>query len=402
MLFLLTFCTPKKLFFAILSFLLWSSNLPVQAQTQFFKSKIDFSENQLSKFFSSFSIDSTQIYFSANDYTLYAYNKKTGTLNWSSNISNKSNNPPKLYQKNIFVEKHLNEYENKCVLLDALTGNTIKTLPIEGIETQPFFKGDIMYCTAIIPETGGAILAYDLKKNSIVWKYFIAHGVTVQPYYFKDKIIANAEGDNWFEINYKGKLLDTTCKRKANLFVEGIRCIRNFRYLTHNQQELSESYFDTYEGIKVKYSKHHTIVLSQNTMLIIKDNDETEIQLSANLPFFADEISNYSEILKIEKNTVSFIHSNYLVLYDFENNKIEKSFDLTKWNVHQAILDKDKLWLISKSDGQIVGLNLSFDKRANDMLNAKSNMERKINNYKPNLKKIEAAKVLENKYKKNP
>ena len=35
------------------------------------------------------------------------------------------------------------------------------------------------------------------------------------------------------------------------------------------------------------------------------------------------------------------------------------------------------------------------------MLNAKRNMERKINNYKRDLKKIEAAKALENKYKKN-
>ena len=136
-------------------------------------------------------------------------------------------------------------------------------------------------------------------------------------------------------------------------------------------------------------------------MLIINDNNEKEIKLSEILPLSADEISNYSEILKIEKNTVWFIHSNYLVLYDFENNKIEKSFNLTKWNVHQAILDKDNLWLISKSDGQIVGLALDDDKKATDMWKAKNDMQRKINNYKPNLKKIEAAKALENKYKKN-
>ena len=393
--------TPKKLIFAIFNILLWCTYTSTKGQVEFFKSKIDFSENQLSNFFSSFSLDSSQIFFIANDYYLYVYNKKTGKLNWSYDLSNKTNNPPRLYKNNVFVEKHFSENNNKCVQLNTNTGKDYQTLAIGRIETQPVFKGNMMYCTAIAPEIGGAVLAYDLKNNKIAWQHFIAHGVSRQPYFFTSKIIANVEGNNWFEINYNGKILDTNCKSKANLFVEDIKCIRNFTYLTHNQQEISESYFDTYESIKVKYSKDHTIVLSENIMLIINDNSEREIKLSEILPFFADEISNYSEILKIEKNFVWFVHSNILVLYDFENNKIEKSFDLTKWNVHQAILDEDNLWLISKSDGQIIGLNLSFDKRANDMLNAKRNMERKINNYKPDLKKIEAAKALENKYKKN-
>ena len=388
--------TPQKIIFVLFNLFMWITYTPAKAQTEFFRSKINFSENQLSKFFSSFNIDSTQIYFNANDYYLYTYNKKSGKLNWSYNLSTKTDNPPRLFQNNVLVEEHFEENQNKCVQLNTNTGNLYQTLSIGRIETLPVFKENMMYCTAIVPAIGGAILAYDLKNNKIAWQHFIAHGVSRQPYFLNDKIIANVEDNNWFEVNYDGKVLNTKCKSKANLFVENIKCVRNFTVLNHKQQVVSETYFDTYESIKVKYSKHVTIVLSGNRLLIIKDKSEKEIQLPAIFPAFTAEKSNYSEILKIENNTTWVMHSNYLILYDFEKNKLEKSFDLTKWNVHQAIVDEGNLWLISKSDGQIVGLNLNYDKRANDMLNAKTNMERKINNYHPNFKKIEAAKALQN------
>jgi len=66
-----------------------------QAQTEFFNSKINLFENKLEDFYSSFSIDNAQVYFNANDYQVYAYDKKTGDLNSSYYKANKSNNPPK-------------------------------------------------------------------------------------------------------------------------------------------------------------------------------------------------------------------------------------------------------------------------------------------------------------------
>lgn len=47
------------------------------AQTEFFHSKISFSESNLEKFYSSFSVDSSQVYINANDYYVHAYDKQT-------------------------------------------------------------------------------------------------------------------------------------------------------------------------------------------------------------------------------------------------------------------------------------------------------------------------------------
>ena len=54
----------------------------------------------------------------------------------------------------------------------------------------------------------------------------------------------------------------------------------------------------------------------------------------------------------------NFFYLDTIVLYDFKNNKTLKTFDCTQWNVHQAILENNNLWLISRKDGQLVGLEL--------------------------------------------
>jgi len=346
-----------------LTFILFLFSVTSWSQTEFFNSKINFSESELDKFYSSFSIDSSQVYFNANDYYVHAYDKETGVLNWSHYLANKTNNAPIPYQNNLFVSKHLSEYNDKCVQLNAITGDTIQTLLIESINTKPVFNNNIMYCSGIDAGIGGAVIAYDLKKNNVIWEKFIAHGVDKQPYFMKDKIIANAEDDNWFELDYNGKLLDTTCEYKANLFVEDIKCVRNFKYLTHNQKELSGSYFESYENIKVKYSKDQTIVLGENKMLIINNRNkiEKEIKLEEIITIPENQVSNYTEILKVEDSTVWFFHQNILVVYDFKNNKTIQTFDLTQWNVNQAILEDKKLWLISRNDGQLIGLELGPD-----------------------------------------
>lgn len=335
-------------------------NVLAHSQTEFFNSKINFSNKELNNFYSSFNIDSTQVYFNANDYTIYTYDKKSGALNWSYYSGNKSNVTPKLNQSSVFVEKHLSEYENRCMQLNTKTGDTLQLLKIEALNTQPVFSGDIMFCSAISPGIGGAILAYDLKKNNIVWQNFIAHGVSVQPYYFKNKIIANAEGDNWFELDYNGVLLDTNCKKKANLYVENIKCVRNFKYLTHNQKEISTINFEDYESLKIKYTKNKTFIIGENKILIINNQNkiEKEINLEETLSDTENKTGFYTEILKADTSTVWFIYLSTLVVYDFENNKTIQTFDLNKWHPHQAILDENNLWLISKDDGELIGLNL--------------------------------------------
>jgi hypothetical protein len=155
-------------------------------------------------------------------------------------------------------------------------------------------------------------------------------------------------------MDYNGTLLDTACNNKINLDIEDITCVRNFKYLTHNQKELPHSYLDTYEGVKIKYTKDKTFVLVGRKMLIIDDmnNIEKEIKLEALLNLTENQVSNYNEILKIEGNTIWFFTYNTLIVYDFKIAKTLKKFDLKQWNVHQAILDNRNLWFISRKDGE--------------------------------------------------
>jgi len=376
----------------------------VAAQTEFFHSKINFSENQLDNFYSSFSIDSTQVYFNANDYYVHAYDKKTGILNWSYYAANKSNNAPKSYQNFVFVEKHISEYENKCVQLNAKTGDTIQTLIIESINTKPIFMEDVMYCTGIDAGIGGAVMAYDLKKNNVIWEKFIAHGVDRQPYYLKDKIIANAEDDNWFELDYNGKLLDTTYEYKANLFVENIKCVQNFVHLTHDNEGISQyflqEYFGDYENLKVSSHNNHTFLLGSSKLMILGDKLEIYKEINVDLIITLPKTGNNDlrEILKIDGSTVWFFYKNVIIVYDYKKDKTIKTFDITQWRAYEVILENNNLWLISRKDGQLVGLELEPDLKTAAKIEAKAKMQSEINNCnKPDPKLIEATKKAQQK-----
>jgi len=350
---------PLKLVFICL---LYSS--ATTAQTEFFNSKIKFSESQLDKFYSSFSIDSSQVYFNANDYYVHAYDKKTGVLNWSYRLANKTNKAPIPYQNNLLVSKYSSEYGDKCVQLNTKTGDTIQTLVLQSINTKPIFKENVMYCTGIDGGIGGAVIAYDLKKNNIIWEKFIAHGVDRQPYFLKDKIIANAEEDNWFELDYNGKMLDTTCEYKANLFVEDIKCVQNYVHRTHDNRGISQTflqeYFGDYENLKVSTNNNHTFILGSSKLMIVNDNLEIgkEINIDEIVTLPGKAINDYREILKIDDTTIWFFYKNLIVVYDYINYKTIKTIDLSSWRPHQVVLEDTQLWMISRNDGQLVGVKL--------------------------------------------
>lgn len=339
-------------------------NLLAQSQSEFFNSKIPFSENQLDEFYSSLSTDSNQVYFIANNYYVYAYDKKTGVLNWSHYLANKSNNAPISYQTNLFVSKHISEYNNKCVQLNTKTGDTIQTLTIESINTKPIFKENVMYCTGIGDGIGGAVMAYDLRKNSVIWEKFIAHGVDKQPYYLENKIIANAEEDNWFELDYNGKLLDTICKHKKNLFVEDIKCVQNFVHLTHDDRGIGkyllEEYFGDSENIKVNLYNNYTFLLGDTKLVILGNKLKTYREIDVDQIITLPETGNNDlrKILKIDDSTVWFFYKNLIVVYDYKKNKTIKTVDLTLWRAHEVVLEENNLWLISRNDGQLYGVKL--------------------------------------------
>lgn len=345
----------KLLFFCCLI-----TNSDCFAQKEFFNSKIEYSESDLKNFYSSFNYDSSTIYFNSNDYNIRAYDKKTGTLNWTYYSSQKSDRSPKLNRNYLFTSKYLGNDKTKYVQLDTKTGSEIQTLDFPYALTEPFFKDDIMYCTALY--NFGNILAYDLKNNKVLWYKFIAHGTDVQPYYLKDRIVANAENDNWIELDYNGIPLITNCKNKIALDTLDF-CTKNFRYLSHNQKEIkAHSLSDEWRNydVKVNYSKNMTFILEADKILLIGNNGKVKKEIGYDKIIEVPETgtSEYKEILRIKNDTLWLLYENHLAAYDFKKNKTVKTYDLTAWNPHQAVLEDSKIWIISKNDGQLIGLNL--------------------------------------------
>lgn len=332
----------------------------ISAQTEFFHSKINFPDSQLENFYSSISIDSTQVYFNANDYKVYTYDKKTGTLNWTYDSYFKSNNAPKFNQNNLFVGIN----DDKWVQLNAKTGDTIQILKINGLETQPFFKDDVMYCAAISPEIGGTIMAYDLKKNEIVWKKYIGHGVSFQPYFLNDKIVANYENQYYFELDHNGNALD----KSENCYSKNTEPPFEERFCNIQYDVLNQFYKDiavknvTIEETKYHYAQNATVILKGNKLKIINEKNKVkkEIVIDKIITILETGVNDYTEILKVEENTVWFMYENILGVYDFQKNKTIKAYDLSKWNPHRVVLDGNNVWLISRNDGELLGLKLEI------------------------------------------
>ncbi len=382
--------------------LLLLSNLFSYAQTEFFNSKILFSESDLDEFYSAISIDSSQVYYNANNYTVYAYDKNTGVLNWSYYTGYKSNNAPKLNKNNVLVGIN----NDKWVQLNAKTGDTIQTLKINGIETQPFLKGNIMYCAAISSEIGGAVIAYDIEKNEIVWQKYIGHGVSFQPYFFKDKIVVNYENQYWFELDYNGNALDkdTICysKNTEPPFEERF-CNIHYDVLNQFHKDVAVKNV-TIEETKYHYAKNATVILNGNKLKIINEKNKVkkEIVIDKIITLLETDVNDYSEILKVEENTVWFMYENILGVYDFKKNKTIKAYDLSSWNPHQVILDGNNVWLISRNDGELVALELEKNDIDENREEAeKLEREKALRCTTPDKKTIEAKIEADKKLKNN-
>ena len=351
--FFLSFTAHQIIFGASLFF----SNICL-SQTAFFSSKIAFTETQLEKFNSAFTLSGNHVIFNANDYTTYNYNKQTGEQLWLFITNRKSNNPPYVYGENVITAIYEDEVF-KSAILPLLPGKSSRTLPMGPLLSVPVFKGDIMYGTAL--HEGGKLLAYDLKQNKMIWEQFVAHGVETQPYFLKDKIVANAEGDNWFDMDYSGKFLQTGCYSKAQLFVENIKCVRNFKFLTHDDRDITESFLEKYFGADAEVKERHTdtkTFLTDGNLLVILGNDKKilkQIELSQIAPPEGDP-TRY-KIIKIENEKIWLLGNTFLNVYDHKADVLIKQYDLGKWNPHHVIIDDKKIWLVSKKDGQLYGLH---------------------------------------------
>jgi PQQ-like domain len=366
--------TSVSTFLIIISFFLGSLLTVTFAQNVFFKTNAVFGAWSMKPFYSSFAIDSNQIYFNQTDHTLTSYDKKTGNLLWSYNNFLKSNNPPKVNHNSVFINRYFEDESKTCMQLNKKTGDTIHRLSIQTPLQNVLFKGDTLFCAAISPESGGLILAYDLIKNEIIWEHFIAHGVEKQPYFLRDRIVANAEQENWFDVTYDGKI-DTSCNEKTYIFADNIKCSYNFQLLTHNNKtfhlfyadENNEHDFDLNAEYEISYAPSKTFMLHKGKLLMIDDNAAIEkaIEIDSLIEFPETEIYYHSEILKSTATTVSFVYNAHYIDYDYINQKVLKTLDLTSWEIHQAILEDNKLWIISRKDGQLYGLDLEPELKKN-------------------------------------
>jgi hypothetical protein len=331
------------------------------SQTVFFKSQQAFSGSQLNEFYSSISIHDDLLFFNASDYNLYAYNKKDGSLKWTCEASYKSNQAPFFTGERLYAGVYASK-QQQTAEIDPATGKILKTLPFGPLVTNPLIKDGVLYTTAIYD--AGCLIAYDITKDSVLWSRFLAHGYSRQPYYFNNSIIANAEADNWVEINYSGQLLDTACKTRADIYVSDIPCIKKHYGLTHDRKEikgkLAEKIFGKdffYEEPQILTTQKNTFILKDSKIYILGD----KLKLRPSVPIPLDDsitaaVYSPAFLVKADAETVSLVHSHHLIVYDYHHKKVKQLIDLSAWEPHRVLIDDNKIWLISSKDGLLYGL----------------------------------------------
>ncbi len=325
-------------------------------QTVFFTSQQAF-PNKASKFYSSLAQNDSLLLFNAKDYKLYAYEKATGRQLWVYNLGWQSNVSPFFAGTSIWA----NTKDGASVQLD-LKGREVKTLPFS-IETQPVLKSNILYTTGIYD--GGCLIAYNLAADSVVWKRFLAHGCSRQPYYFGDKIFANAEGNHWLEITYDGRLKNSACETEEHTYPSELSCAESFAALTHDGKKINgrlaeDLATDNINGPEMLTIKSNSFVLTEGRLTVL--GNKLRKQQSITLTDLSDSIEEdsdaFAKILKADDANVWVLYSNKLLVIQYKKQKLLQTIDLQKWMPHQAVLDGNRLWLISKNDGLLYGLTL--------------------------------------------
>ncbi len=349
----------KKIFFYLIVLTLLNTTVSF-AQKEFFRSAQVFTKDQLQNPYSSVSIFDSIVLFNANDYSLHAYSKNNGSLVWSYKTNYKGSLP--LFVHNSIV--YAGTYNNKVTQTSQINladGTLIRDLPFGPLNTLPFVKNNTLFGTAIY--NGGSLLAYDLVKDTVIWKRFIAHGMSTQPIYMKDKIIANVEGDNWFAIGYNGALMDTSCAVKARIFVENIPCVKKFVSLTHDGREITEPLLnklfqtDTYGQSAIITSERFTHILFENKLSILKDNLKQKQQLQL-AELTGLEQDDNAKLIKADDENIWLFYSGHLLQYNHKLKKTVRLTDLKTWEPKIIVPDNENVWLVSGKDNLLYGISL--------------------------------------------
>ncbi|MBK9484494.1 MAG: hypothetical protein IPO01_04565 [Chitinophagaceae bacterium] len=113
----------------------------------------------MSNFYSSVTIHEGLVIFNANDYHLYVYNKKDGSLKWSVETNYKSTIPVFVQDSIIYAAISKKEI-HQAAQFDLANGDLKKALPFGPLATKPLIKTGVWYPIYNF----GCILAYDLEK----------------------------------------------------------------------------------------------------------------------------------------------------------------------------------------------------------------------------------------------
>ena len=375
----------------------------VFSQAKIYQSNLLFNDFTSDGFLGAIIISDDIILYNTSDSKVYAIDKKEGKINWEIDAGAKSNTIPYLYNTTFFYGK----YENgvlKCAQYDLKTGTKIKDLPFESLHTKPYFFNDIMYCTVLAD--GGKLAAYHLNENKILWQQNIGYGAEAQPLYLKDKIIANAADDNWFEIDYNGNFLKSKSKKQIYLDTNQI-FVKNYPFLTHDGKEITLDFLKKNKFSNVEYktktTQKHTFLLSQNQLLVLGDNKKKVLQLDLEkeIPVPDFDPYAYNAILESSAESLWFYYQNHLLHYDFKNKKRLRKVDLTKWNPHQIAVENRTIWLLSKNDGQLYKLDFEPDQKTADRLEFKAKMDFERHRCsEPDPKMVEAIKAAQEEFQK--
>ncbi len=346
----------KNLFaFTILLFAVICGN----GQKEFFRSKQIFTPGQLVDFYSSVTIHGDLLLFNANDYYLYAYNKNDGSLKWSCKTGYKTNIPVSVLDNFVYAGIFSDKIE-RTGQIDIRNGSLNKMLPFGPMATKPLLKNGILYTTATY--NFGCIIAYDLNKDTVSWSRFIAHGLSRQPFYLKNKIMANAEDNNWVELGYDGALLDTNCAVKADIYVHDIPCIKVFSALSHDGMEIKgklagEIFGTDHNGEPdIITTEDLTFILSNYKLTILSDKLKKKQQI--NISSIAGDLSENDDarLLTDDKENTWLMYGDRLLQYNHNTKKLVWETDLKAWQPKQVLIDGEQIWLVSGNDGLLYGL----------------------------------------------
>lgn len=349
-------------------------SLNAKAQRIFFKSEIDFSPQVLGNedFYSSFLVLQDKVIFNAADYNVYAFETnpkeqypEIEQINWQQSTFHRSNIPPMAIDSTRLLIKWYESGQTGSAIVDQGNGEVLQRIPIDP-QTPGILRDNLLYLTGIYD--GGQLICYDLVADSIRWSKFIAHGVSRQPFYDNDFIFANAEGDQWFKVDYNGNLIDTNCTEKPELFVDGILCTESFVAYDHSgtpiYRDFAEKQIGYFEELsEIKTSETHTALMSETTLLILGDRQKIVSKL--NLQAFENINESWENelftILYLEDETVWFLYEDQLIRYNFITKKKERLYLLGMFSIHSIFMEpySGEVWLIDRKDGQLYGLEIN-------------------------------------------